>query len=149
MLSSTRPVVRELFQDTNNEITLNAAADLLTRASLQAGDPCLGLHWAESYPEGAAGVIGFLAMNAKSLRAALKVLSRYMSLYVDPVEFTFMEAEGVGNLTWRFSPSFTVPRMQYDSFAMALLIIRLRRVRRCDLEPDGRGDGTPGARLPR
>lgn len=71
---------RELFQDTNNEISLNAAADLLTRASVQTGDLCLRLHWAESYPEGAAGVIGFLAMNAKSLRAALKVLARYVSV---------------------------------------------------------------------
>ena len=60
-----------------------------------------------------------------------------MSLYVDPVEFTFVEAEGVGNLTWRFPPSFTVPRMQYDSFAMALLVIRLRRYAGATWNPMG------------
>lgn len=113
--------------DADADIPLNGAAQVLALAAEKAGDPCLGLHWAEAYPRGAASVLGYLISNAKSVREAVLSIKRYVALHLDPVEVAFVEFEDGGRLEWRFPTSFTAPRTQYASFAMALLIINLRR----------------------
>ncbi len=110
-----------------NQISLNAVATLLTLASEQSKDPCLGIHWAEAFPPGATGLLGYLTLNAGSVRKAVAAVARYLCLLMGPVEATFEEEGGIGRLTVSFPPEFSAPRVQYVSFAMALLIIRLRR----------------------
>lgn len=120
-------LTRDDISSAENMISLNAVALVLDAAAKESGDPCLGLHWAEAYPSGATGVIGYLLLNAKSIRAGLKALARYIELHIEPIDATFEERDGVGHLEWRFAPGFTVPRVQYASFVMALTIIRVRK----------------------
>jgi AraC-like DNA-binding protein len=91
------------------------------------GDPCLGLHFAEAVAHRNRGVIGYLLQNCRTVREGVSCIARYVSLHLDGVDLSFVEADGVGQLQWRFPPSYHVPRLQYVSFAMALIIIRLRR----------------------
>ena len=120
-------IERAALADADNEISLNAAASLLADAAHRANDPCFGLHWAEAFPKGGSGVLGYLLMNAKTIRDGVKMIARYTSLHLDPIEVTFTESEGFGRLEWTFPPGFTAPRMQYASFVMALAIVRLRK----------------------
>jgi AraC-like DNA-binding protein len=127
----------EVLADPTAEIPLNRAAQLLTDVASAAGEPCLGLKWAEEVPANSGGVLGYLLINARSVRDAVTAIARYVTLHLNPIDLTFEEADGVGNLVWRFPPSFTAPRVQYASFAMAIIIIRLRRIAGRDWMPMG------------
>lgn len=111
----------------DNELSLNAIARLLTLASEQSKDPCLGIHWAEAFPPGASGILGYLILNAASVRKAVAAVARYIGLVMAPLDVTLEEEGGIGRLAVRFPPEFTAPRIQFVSFAMALLVIRLRK----------------------
>lgn len=113
--------------DPDAELPLNAVAQILDAAALATDDPCLGLHWAEAYPEGGGRVIGYLLLNAKSVRHAVKTIARYVELHLEPIDVKYEEKDGFGELIWRFPPSFTAPRLQYASFAMAIIVVRLRK----------------------
>lgn len=120
-------ITRADIADPDKEISLNAVANVFSNAAAECGDPCLGLHYAEAYPPGAAGVLGYLLLNSKSVRAAMQGLVRYVALHLDPVEMSYRETDGVGHLTWRFPPTFTAPRTHYTIWAMSLIVIRLRK----------------------
>lgn len=121
-------LTRAELADPAGEISLNMAAEVLTLAAEKARDPCLGLHWAEAFPEGGSGVIGYLMLNARTLRVAAKAIARCTPLHVDPVETEFKEIEGSGRLEWRFPITFSAPRIQYASFIAAVMVLRLRRL---------------------
>ncbi len=117
---------RELSEP-DHELSLNSIARLLALASDRSNDPCLGIHWAEAYQPGANGILGYLILNAASVRSAVSAVARYLELVIAPLVVTFEEEDGVGRLAVRFPPEFIAPRIQFVSFAMALLIIRLRK----------------------
>lgn len=119
-------LTRQDLADPDNMISLNAAATILEGAARDLKDPCFGIHWAEKLPEGSAGVLGYLLLNAKSVRSAVRAVVRYSELHVEPVEASFEESEGIGRLWWRYPVMFTAPRLQLNSFIMAITIIRLR-----------------------
>jgi AraC-like DNA-binding protein len=113
--------------DHDSEIDLNALATLLDRAALETGDDCLGLHWSEDYPAAPQSLIGYLLLNARNVGDAAKSVPRFISLHLHPIDVTFEPAAGYGRLQWRFPSAFCAPRAQYASFAMGILIARLRR----------------------
>lgn len=119
-------LTRELLCDADAMIPLNAAATVLELAAREMNDPCLGLHWAEELPRGSAGVLGYMLMNAKSVRSAVKTIERYADLHLEPVAVSFEESEGIGRLSWRFPLGLAAPRLQLSSFFMAVIITRLR-----------------------
>ncbi len=127
VLLANAGIERSALAEPDNEISLNAVASLFADAAQCAKDPCFGLHWAEAFPKGGAGVLGYLLSNARTIREGVKMIARYTALHFDPIEMTFAESEGFGRLEWIFPASFTAPRMQYASFAMALVIVRLRK----------------------
>ena len=87
---------RKDLAEPDNEIPLNAAAQVLNNAAMECGDPCLGVHWAENYPSGASGVLGYVFPNCPTVRDAVKALARFQPLIVDPLDASFHEADGVG-----------------------------------------------------
>lgn len=120
-------LTRTHIADPDGEISLNALSTVLNLAAEKIGDPCLGLHYAEAIAHRNRGVIGYLLQNCRTVREGVSCIARYISLHLDGVDLSFVETEGIGQLQWRFPPSYNVPRLQYASFAMALIIIRLRR----------------------
>lgn len=125
-LLESASLTRDAIADPDAMITLDAAASILDHAARELGDPCIGLHWAEELPRGSAGVLGYLLVNAKSVRSAIKTIVRYADLHLDPVSVTYEESEGFGVLSWRFPVSLIAPRQQICSFFMAVIITRLR-----------------------
>lgn len=123
--------------DPDAELPLNAVAQIFDAAAQASDDPCLGLHWAEAYPEGGGRVIGYLLLNAKSARQAVKAIARYVELHLEPIDIRFEEKDGFGELIWRFPPGFTAPRLQYASFAMAIMVVRLRKYAGANWNPAG------------
>ena len=117
---------RQDLSELDNEIPLNAAAHILDMAAIECGDPCFGLHWAENYPKGATGVVGYLLQHASTVRDAIIALARYQSLVVDSLDATFIESDGVGRFEWRYPAGLTAPRIQYASFGAAIIVMRLR-----------------------
>ncbi len=140
-LLTSEGLTRDQIADPDNEISLNAAASILTKAAAECADPCLGLHWAEAFRTGSTGVLAYLVLHAKSVRVALKSIVRYVHLHIRPFDISFEEQDCVGRLSWRFPQTMTAPREQYASWAMAVFVIRLRNLAgagwypvACDLE---------------
>lgn len=111
----------------SNQISMNSLASLLTFAAEEASDPCLGIRWAQDFKPGTTGVLGYLLLNASSVRTAVNAIERYVRLLLDPVDVTYEEDESFGHLSFRLPQELSAPRIQYVSFSMALLIIRLRK----------------------
>jgi AraC-like DNA-binding protein len=120
-------LTRAHLSDSEGEISLNAAARFLASAADQIGDPCLGLHWAEAYSPEATSLLGYLLLNAETVRKAVRSVARYLTLVMHPVEVSYEEESGFGHLMARFPVEFDAPRPQFVSFAMALLVSRLRK----------------------
>jgi len=71
-------------------------------------------------------VLGYLLLNARSVRSAVKAAVRYAELHINPIDTSFEEIDGIGKLSWRYPIMFKAPRLQMTSFIMAITIIRLR-----------------------
>ena len=114
---------------------LRKFAELLEVLSHRAGEPCFGLAFAEIFPRGAGGVLGYLIMNAPDLRSFMNCLSRYTRLQVEAVDLTYREADGLLHITWSFSSDFISPRKQLTEFLMALFVVRTLQFFGRDLRP--------------
>lgn len=121
--------------DPASHMPLAKLAALLEIAAARAGDACLGLAFADAFPRGASGVIGYLMMTAPNLRASIACLSRYARLQSDAIELHFVEAEGIARLTWTFDGRFLGPRKQLTEFMMGLFMRRARSVLGRDWTP--------------
>lgn len=113
------------IQDADKTIPLDAATSLFESAAERCGDPSLGIAWAEAFPQGGMGVYGYLIMNAGTVRNAVEIVARYASLLLHPIEASF-EDDDTGVLAWQWPASLTAPPLQYASFLIALLVLRLR-----------------------
>lgn len=126
-LLASEGLCRQDLANPDNEIPLNSAAHILTKAAVACGDPCVGLHWAECYPAGATGVVGYLMKNAATVRDAITGLARYQCLVADSLDAVFVEAEGAGQFQWRYPAGLTAPRVQYGTLGAAVIVMRLRQ----------------------
>ena len=116
------------FENPNGTLPLNQVSALFERAALEARDPCLGLHWAEAYAPGGSGVLGYVVLNAGTLREAMQAVARYLSLVLDPVRLSFKEADGTGVLSWYLPALTETSTTQYIAFSTAVILLRLRAV---------------------
>jgi AraC-like DNA-binding protein len=110
-------------------VPLAPVSHLLERAAVISGRPCFGLDYAEHYPVGASGSLGYLVTHAPTMRDALANLVKYMPAFTSPmhIELT-VDDTGVGYLEWMFPLEFTAAMPQYVSFALATVILRLRHI---------------------
>ena len=112
--------------DMEAEAPLNAVARLFETVAARLGDPCFGLHYAEVYPPGRAGALGYILLHAATNRVALRSISRYAGLVIWPLHTRFHEQEDVGILTWRYPADLSEPHYQFNCFLTAGLILLLR-----------------------
>ncbi len=110
-------------------VPLAPVSHLMERAAILANRPCFGLDYAEHYPLGGSGSLGYLVTQAPTMRAALENLVRYMPAFTSPmrIELT-IDDSGVGYIQWMFPLEFTAAMPQYVSFALATVIWRLRHI---------------------
>ncbi len=111
-----------------DDLPANAVCYLMYEGARAADDPCLGLAFAESYPFGGTGIIAYLFMNSPTVGESMRTIARYAVLLRQPIKVQFQEDEDGASLWWRWPESLTAPYSQYGSFAVALLVLRLRMV---------------------
>mgnify|MGYP001419379063 CR=1 FL=1 len=111
--------------DPNTDLPLDAVMSLFHTASVRASDPCFGLHYAETFPRGGTGLLGQLLLTAPTVRDFVKALAQYIRVHVQS-SVEFVEAGGIGRLSWSLDPDLRSPRLQYTAFMIALFVLRLR-----------------------
>lgn len=114
---------------------LNAVVELFDTAAKIMGDPCLGLHFAESFQPRGAGLLGHLSMSAPTVREAVACGARCVNVYATKVTASFEERGGVGYLSWTLPPAVTATRIQYNTFATATVVHGLRAAAGPDWRP--------------
>lgn len=119
---------RAVIAGAGAEISLNAAARVLEAAARAAGEPCLGLAWAEAYPVGGFGAFGHLLRFARTVREAVQAVQRFAPLAIHPLETTFVERDGHAVLSGRIPTMWTAPVVQLSLFLVGLTVLRLRLV---------------------
>ena len=67
------------------ERSLNGVIELFDSAAKVMGDPCLGLHFAESFHPRGAGLLGHLSMSAPTVRDAMACAARCVNVYATKV----------------------------------------------------------------
>lgn len=128
-------LVPRALDDPSNEVPLDSVALLMELAADRANDPGFGLTLAESYPLGASGLLDYLMLHANSMREALESITRFAALMFQPSSLTFREEPDVARLSWCFPTQSSTRRVQFASFANAVLVLRLRRIAGRDWHP--------------
>lgn len=110
------------------ELPLDEVALLFELAADQVGDPVFGLSLAEAFPLGANGLLDYLMLHAATVRESLQSLTRFSALLFQPTSLTFHEEPGAARLSWCFATASSTRRIQFASFANAILVLRLKRI---------------------
>lgn len=123
------------FGDPDEEIPVAHVEAVLSAAAEKAHDPCIGLHWAESYPQGATGVYGYLLKNTQNLGDALRVVERYLSLFARPLQVSLTHAPDVAMLSWNMTAEDARATPQVTTFCVAATVLRLKAIAGLDWRP--------------
>jgi AraC-like DNA-binding protein len=123
------------LDDPDAALPFNAVAALMENAAEETGDTCLGLAFAECYPKGASGVLGYLIMHAETMQDAVRTIEHYASLVLHSVPMEVQEEPDVTTLSWRFPVHLTARRRQFSNFCVATMVLRLRHLAGGDWNP--------------
>ena len=83
------------------------------------------LRYADAFEVGGAGPIGFAAHSAKTVRDALRTITRFLPLVSSVYISRYEENETSGTIVWRYASIPTKPRTQFMLWGCALLMRRL------------------------
>lgn len=131
----TAHVSLETLQSEHSEVPLDTIVAVLDAAAVATSSPCFGAQWAETFDPGETGAYGYLLRNAASVREALDVTVRYLSLVIHPVAIALKNDGAVTTLTWRLVPRVQSRATQYLLFATGATIARLRTAAGGNWEP--------------
>ncbi len=81
------------FADPGGHLPLVPYARLVRTAIERADDPALGLHAGRKAPAGAASVVGYVLVNARTLRESIELFLRYGCLLMEAATFSFRESD--------------------------------------------------------
>lgn len=116
-------------------ISLNRIGYLFDNVASKLGDPAFGIHYAEHFPQGATGLLGYLVLSAPTVRTSLAAAAEFLAVQTTPVDASFVEQGGLGYLRWKFSSDFRAPRIQFTGFTAAAFLLRLRLAAGSTWEP--------------
>lgn len=135
VLAAANLTFRDIPVEEPRKIPLEAVIAILDSAALLTRRPCFGAEWAEAFDPRATGVCGYLLLNAGSVREALDVTVRYLPLLVHPVAVELKYEAEAATLSWRLAPELQRRSIQYQLFATAATIARLKTAAGGVLEP--------------
>ena len=121
--------------DPETNLPFDAVAALMEFAAEETGDTCLGMTFAESFPKGASGVLGYLVLHSETMQDAVRSIEHYASLVLSPVSVALTEEAEVTTLSWSFPVRLTAPRTQFGNFCVAIIVLRLRQIAGGDWHP--------------
>ncbi len=89
-------------------------------------DPAFGLKYAQVFPVGGSGALGFIITQAQDLRTAVTCVARYTRIVMPGILIDARAVEGGCDLVWHYPLSLPTPNIQFNSFVAALVVQRLR-----------------------
>lgn len=116
-------------------VSIQKTAALFETLANDLAMPDLGLRYASAFPLGGTGALGYLLTHGRDLRTAVEAMSRYLAILTDGVDATFEATPGGATLTWTYRRDMSGPFTQFNSFAAALLVLRLRSCLSDDWRP--------------
>lgn len=119
---------RDALDDPANELPLRSVAHLMELAAERHANPSFGLEFAESFPPGASGLVGYATLHAGTIGQGLEAMARYAALICHPNPIRIREEGGATALSWSFPTDRTVCGVQFTSFINAILVLRLKRM---------------------
>jgi AraC-like DNA-binding protein len=108
------------------EVPLSTVVAIFDASARATQSACFGAEWSEVFDPGEMGAFGYLLRNAATVREALNVTVRYISLIIHPVAVEMEDEGSTTVLKWRFPPRVQSSSMQYLLFATAATVARFR-----------------------
>lgn len=97
-------------------ISCLAFAKLVEFLAKESEDEAFGLHFVETLPARPGGVFHHIIFNSRTLRDALRSISRFLELVTDAFQIAYIEDDVAGWLvpnapmTWASKPNFSMAR---------------------------------------
>jgi AraC-like DNA-binding protein len=113
-------------EDGDARVPLEQGFKAFAAAAEWAGDPALGIHYAESIAVGATGPVGFALVNAHTLRDAMTTMSRFISIFTSLQIGRYEEDRNDGSIVWRYPGVPSPYRLHFMTWGAAALMDRLR-----------------------
>ena len=108
------------------EVSANRVMRLFEQLARDLNNPGFGLDYARAFPVGGTGAFGFIITQAKDMRTALTAVARYTQIVMPSVDVRYEPLEDGAQLTWSYPLLIGAPIVQFNSFAAALVVLRMR-----------------------
>ena len=79
-----------------------------------------------AFPVGGTGAFGFIITQAKDMRTAVMAIARYTRIVMPSVDVRYEPLEDGAQLTWSYPLMIGAPIVQFNRFAAALVVLRMR-----------------------
>lgn len=116
-------------------VSLENVAILFEQLSRDLAMPDFGLRYARAYPLGGTGALGYLLTQSQNLRSAVLAMGRYLRIIADGINATCDDVPGGAKLTWSYPADLSCSLTQFNAFAAALVVCRLRSCLSSDWHP--------------
>lgn len=113
--------------DPRRRVPLEAVMTLFELTTAQLG-PSLPFDVANALvaKPGSSGLIGEIVLTARSVRDALRDISTFMPVFLDPIDIIFIEEDDLARLEYAFPSSISAHHGPFTQYLTAGLIYRLR-----------------------
>jgi AraC-like DNA-binding protein len=108
------------------EVSANRVMQLFDQLARDLNNPAFGLEYARAFPVGGTGAFGFIVTQAQDMRTAVMAIARYTQIVMPSVDVRYEPVEGGAQLTWSYPLVIGAPLVQFNSFAAALVVLRMR-----------------------
>ena len=125
-LLSRAGLTPEMLEDGETLIPLDQGFNAFDLAARWSGDPALGINYAASVEVGHISPIGFALVNARTVRAALETIARFLPMIASLYKGDYVEDDEAGSVVWRY-PGVPAPHsLQFMIWGAALALNRLQ-----------------------
>ena len=107
------------------EVSANRIMQLFEQLARDLNNPGFGLDYARAFPVGA-GSVRFVSRASEDMRWAVRPIRRYTQIVMPSVDVRYEQLEDGAQLTWSYPLLIGSPIVQFNSFAAALVVLRLR-----------------------
>lgn len=108
------------------EVSANRVMQLFEQLARDLDNPGFGLEYARAFPVGGTGAFGFIITQAKDMRTAVTAIARYTQIVMPSMNVRYEPLEDGAQLTWSYPLLIGAPMVQFNSFAAALVVLRMR-----------------------
>ena len=121
------------LQDRYAYVSIRAMARALALGATATGDPCFGLHFAESFEPAVSHACNYAIRNAPDVRAALNALADHRDGTAD-IPTVFKDRSAVAHFCWTFNQEFDALE-QITDYTMMRTLYHIQKAAGKDWRP--------------